>query len=119
MGSTDFYLDTRNMDAIITQVQKIAEIMETTKENYRKTITSLTVNWDGKSRNIFIYRLLTHNALKEYDKAFELADYLGRVSPDEASVHAFRSLIYKDMGEQENAAAELEMAKRLNPNIKG
>lgn len=68
---------------------------------------------------IFIYRLLTHNALKEYDKAFELADYLGRVSPDEASVHAFRSLIYKDMGEQENAAAELEMAKRLNPNIKG
>lgn len=36
MGSTDFYLDTRNMDAIITQVQKIAEIMETTKENYRK-----------------------------------------------------------------------------------
>jgi len=53
MGSTDFYLDTRNMDAIITQVQKIAEIMETTKENYRKTITSLTVNWDGKSRNMF------------------------------------------------------------------
>ena len=78
MGSTDFYLDTRNMDAIITQVQKIAEIMETTKENYRKTITSLTVNWDGKSRNMFdkksaqLLRTLTDNSQSFYDIGEEL-----------------------------------------------
>ena len=88
--------------------------------NLRNLLYIIKLSIDNpESIDIFIYRLLTHNALKEYDKAFELADYLGRVSPDEASVHAFRSLIYKDMGEQENAAAELEMAKRLNPNIKG
>lgn len=78
MGSTDFYLDTRNMDAIITQVQKIAEIMETTKENYRKTITSLTVNWDGKSRNMFdkksaqLLRTLTDISQSFYDIGDEL-----------------------------------------------
>lgn len=78
MGSTDFYLDTRNMDAIITQVQKIAEIMETTKENYRKTITSLTVNWDGKSRNMFdkksaqLLRTLTDISQSFYDIVEEL-----------------------------------------------
>ncbi len=78
MGSTDFYLDTRNMDAIITQVQKIAEIMETAKENYRKTITSLTVNWDGKSRNMFdkksaqLLRTLTDISQSFYDIGEEL-----------------------------------------------
>ena len=78
MGSTDFYLDTRNMDAIITQVQKIAEIMETTKENYRKTITSLTVNWEGKSRNMFdkksaqLLRTLTDISQSFYDIGEEL-----------------------------------------------
>lgn len=78
MGSTDFYLDTRNMDAIITQVQKIAEIMETTKENYRETITSLTVNWDGKSRNMFdkksaqLLRTLTDISQSFYDIGEEL-----------------------------------------------
>ena len=78
MGSTDFYLDTRNMDAIITQVQKIAEIMETTIENYRKTITSLTVNWDGKSRNMFdkksaqLLRTLTDISQSFYDIGEEL-----------------------------------------------
>lgn len=78
MGSTDFYLDTRNMDAIITQVQKIAEIMETTKENYRKTVTSLTVNWDGKSRNMFdkksaqLLRTLTDISQSFYDIGEEL-----------------------------------------------
>ena len=78
MGSTDFYLDTRNIDAIITQVQKISEIMETTKENYRKTITSLTVNWDGKSRNMFdkksaqLLRTLTDISQSFYDIGEEL-----------------------------------------------
>lgn len=83
-----------------------------------RSLRKLTIN-NPESTDIFIYRLLTHNALKEYDEAFELADYLGKVSTDKASVHAFRSLIYKDMGEQEKADEELAIAKSLNPNIKG
>lgn len=83
-----------------------------------RSLRKLTID-NPESTDIFLYRLLTHNALKEYDKAFELADYLGKVSPDQASVHAFRSLIYKDMGEAEKAEAELEQARKINPNFKG
>lgn len=112
MASAEFYraLSLRQTGK---EEEAVAEFKRLTR-----SLRKLSID-NPESIDIFIYRLLTHNALKEYDKAFELADYLGRVSPDEASVHAFRSLIYKDMGEQENAAAELEMAKRLNPNIKG
>lgn len=49
----NFYLDTKNMDAIITQVQKIAETMETAKEQYRKQVTFLTKNWAGQGRVMF------------------------------------------------------------------
>lgn len=79
-------------------------------------LRKLTID-NPESIDIFIYRILTHSALKEYDKAFELADYLGKVS-NEADAHAFRSLIYKDMGDEEKAAEELEEAKKINPNIK-
>lgn len=52
-STEQFYLNTRNMDAIIAQVQKIAETMETTKSEYREDVTKLTANWVGKSRNMF------------------------------------------------------------------
>lgn len=112
MASAEFYraLSLRQTEK---EEEAVAEFKRLTR-----SLRKLSID-NPENIDIFIYRLLTHNALKEYDKAFELADYLGKVSPDEASVHAFRSLIYRDMGEQENAAAELEMAKRLNPKIKG
>lgn len=69
--------------------------------------------------DLFMYRILTHSALGEYDKALELADYLGKVSPNEGDAHAFRSLVYKDMGDQENAERELKAAQKINPNYKG
>jgi len=54
MGDIDnFYLDTKNMDAVIDQVQKTAELMESIKQNYRHEVTDLTANWIGKSRTMF------------------------------------------------------------------
>ena len=87
-------------------------------QGLKRSLRRLTIDNPDKT-DIFLYRLLTHIALKEYDKAFELADYLGTVSPDDASVHAFRSLIYKDMGDQEKADAELALAQKANPEIRG
>lgn len=101
----------------LRQTGKEDEAVEKFKKLTR-SLRKLTID-NPENTDIFIYRLLTHNALKEYDTAFELADYLGKVSSDEASVHAFRSLIYKDMGEQEKADAELELAQKLNLDIKG
>ena len=73
MSGGDFYLDTKNMDAIIVQVQKIAETMQNTKENYRKAITSLTKDWDGEGRKMFdkksaqLMRTLTDVSQSFYD----------------------------------------------------
>ena len=111
-ASTEFY---RALS--LRQTGKEEEAVEKFKQLTR-SLRKLTID-NPESIDIFMYRLLAHNALKQYDEAFELADYLGKVSPDEASVHAFRSLIYKDMGDQEKADAELELAKKMNPNIKG
>lgn len=69
----DFYLDTKNMDAIIAQVQKIADTMESAKEDYRRQVTSLTKNWAGKGRVMFdkksaeLIRTLTDVSQSFYD----------------------------------------------------
>ena len=52
-GGDNFYLDLKQMDAIIDQVQTIAKTMEETKENYRRDITRLTAHWTGVGRNTF------------------------------------------------------------------
>ena len=80
MENDNFYLDTRNMDAIITQVQKIAETMQTAKEDYRRAITSLTASWDGKSKKMFdkksaqLLRTLTDVSQSFYDIGEDLLD---------------------------------------------
>lgn len=99
----------------LRETGKTEEATEKFKQLAR-TLRKMTID-NPESIDIFIYRLLTHNALKEYDKALELADYLGKVSPNEADAHSFRSLVYKDMGDEEKAEAELALARKINPNI--
>lgn len=65
----------------------------------------------------YMYRLLSHKEIGEFDKALELADYMEALFPDRADGHAFRSLVYADMGEPEKAAAERQKAKSLNPDL--
>lgn len=60
--------------------------------------------------DVFVYRLLNHCALKEYDEAFEIADYLGQVLPNKGEAHSFRALIYKEMGDKEKETEELAKA---------
>lgn len=52
-GFEDFYLDTKNMDAIITKMEQIAKLMEQVKQDYRQQVTDLTVQWVGRSRTMF------------------------------------------------------------------
>ncbi len=65
----------------------------------------------------YMYRLLCHKEIGEFDKALELADYMEALFPDRADGHAFRSLIYTDMGQPEKAEEEKQKAKLLNPNL--
>lgn len=66
---------------------------------------------------VYILRLLCHCQLKEFDQALALADYLQNIAPNEADGHAYRHLIYKEMGDEEKSKQELEAARKLNPAI--
>lgn len=65
----------------------------------------------------YLYRLLSHVKIKEYDKALDLAEYVENLYPDRADAHAFRYYIFKEMGNKEEAEKEKELAKSMNPNI--
>ena len=66
---------------------------------------------------IYIYRLLTHKELGEYEKALELADYIETLYPDHFEAYAMRTLIYNEMGRTEEAEEQKAKAKALNPNL--
>ncbi len=65
----------------------------------------------------YIYRLLAHTRLGEYEKALELADYMENVYPDQADAHAFRYYIYKEQGDTEKAEEEKKLAKSIDPKF--
>lgn len=64
----------------------------------------------------YIYRLLCHVQIREYDEALSLCDYLESVNPNSGDSHAFRSVVYHAMGKETEAGSEREMAKKLNIN---
>lgn len=89
------------------------------KAEYRK-LTSLlrkaTINnpsfYEG-----YIYRLLSHTRLGEFDKALELADYVENLYPDRADAHAFRYFIYKEQGDSAKAEESKNAALKINPDM--
>lgn len=93
--------------------------VEEAKAEYRK-LTSLlrkaTINnpafYEG-----YIYRLLSHTHLGEYDKALELADYMENLYPERADSHAFRHFIYKEQGDSVKAEESKNAALKINPDM--
>ena len=65
----------------------------------------------------YLYRLLSHVKIKEYDKALDLAEYIENLYPEKADAHAFRYFIFKEMGNSEEAKKERDLAKSMNPNL--
>ena len=84
----------------------------------KQSLRKITID-HPENIDVFMYRILTCCALKEYDEAFELADYLGQVMPDQREAHSFRALIYKDMGNKEMEKIELAEAAKTRPESEG
>lgn len=92
---------------------------EQAKIEFRKLsndLRKLTIENPGMT-DIYMLRLLCHCELGEYDKAFDLVDYLQSISPDSADGHAYRHLIYKQMGDSEKAEQELAEVRKINPDL--
>lgn len=86
-----------------------AELRTVTKEFRR-----LTVNEPSFVEG-YTYRLLTHKALKEYDEALSLADYLENLFPDRVDGHLFKYAIYKEMNDTEKAEQEKREILNIDP----
>lgn len=77
---------------------------------YRRITISEPGNIDA-----YLFRVLCHKDLKEYDKAMELLDYVLILNSNSSEAHAIKSTIYEEMGDIIKAKEELELAKQLNP----
>lgn len=66
---------------------------------------------------LYMYRLLCHMEIGEFDKALQLADYIENLFPDRSDAYALRSLVYTNMGKMAEAAEQRQKAKELNPNL--
>lgn len=92
---------------------------EEAKTEYRK-LTSILRKATIKNPSFYegyIYRLLSHTRLGEYDKALDLADYIENLYPDRADAHAFRHFIYKEQGDNQKAEQSKNSALKINPNM--
>lgn len=101
-----------------TALEATGNVSEAKKEFKNITIKmrKATIN-DPSFYEGYLYRLLSHVKIKEYDKALDLAEYIENLYPEKADAHAFRYFIFKEMGNSEEAKKERDLAKSMNPNL--
>lgn len=78
-----------------------------------KLFRALTIS-DSKNLDAYMFRILCHKDLKEYDKALELIDYLLLLKEDSGEVYAIKSSIYSELGNDEKAKENMDLAKKYN-----
>ena len=66
---------------------------------------------------IYIYRLLSHAEIGEFEKAIALADYLENAYPELPDGHMYKYHIYKRMGDHDKAKMEREAVMKIAPDL--
>lgn len=69
-------------------------------------------------REIYIYRLLLHTELKEYEKALNLTEYLKNAYPEMTDGYLYSYFVYKRMGNREKALEARDAALQIDPDLK-
>lgn len=109
--STARYFHAHSLDKLGKDVEAKAEYRKLTSLLRKATINNPSF-YEG-----YIYRLLSHTRLSEFDKALELADYMENLYPDRADAHAFRYFIYKEQGDSAKAEESKNVALKINPGM--
>lgn len=60
--------------------------------------------------DIIVYRILCYKALKQYDRAFEMVNYLLAINEDFGEAYLIRAELYKELNEFDKAEADRAMA---------
>lgn len=77
----------------------------------------LTVE-NPRFHEVYLYRILCHKELGEYDKALELADYVEALDEKRGTAYMMKYDIYKTMGDKEKAEEIIRKAKENGIRIK-
>ena len=109
--STARYFHAHSLDKMGKDAEAKAEYRKLTSLLRKATINNPSF-YEG-----YIYRLLSHTLLGEFDKALELADYVENLYPDRADAHAFRYFIYKEQGDSAKAEESKNAALKINPDM--
>lgn len=99
-------------------MQKTGRAAEARNE-YRKLSSyfrKVTVN-NPHFYEVYIYRLLCHKELGEFEKALELADYIEHLNPSSSDAFAMRYTIYKDMKDDKKADEMKKIVAKINPGL--
>lgn len=108
-ASAKFYLAQAKFFRGDDDAEKV--LREITKEFRRITIMNPSF-YEG-----YVYRLLAHKALKEFDEALNLAEYMKNLFPDRPDGYVFKYTIYKDMNDLEKAEQEKREALNIDPSF--
>ena len=109
--STAHYFHAHSLDKLGKDAEAKAEYRKLTSLLRKATINNPSF-YEG-----YIYRLLSHTRLGEFDKALELADYMENLYPDRADAHAFRHFIYKEQGDSAKAEESKNAALKIDPDM--
>lgn len=99
-------------------LQKMGRKAEALPE-YRKLSSyfrKVTVN-NPHFYEVYLYRLLCHKELGEFEKALQLADYIETLNPTSSDAYAMRYAIYKDMNMEDKAEEMKKKVARINPGL--
>lgn len=67
--------------------------------------------------DLYIYRALCYREVKDYDRAYEMVDYVLAISDDAPEALLIRSEINKDLGKMSEYEADRSEALKINPNL--
>lgn len=99
-------------------LEKLGRTQEAQEEYRRLTreFRRMTIEEPGFYEG-YIYRLLSHVSLGEYEKAMTLAEYIENLYPKKADAHAFKYHIYKKKGDMDMAEKEKNIVQKINPDF--
>jgi Tfp pilus assembly protein PilF len=72
------------------------------------------IEYDPDILDIIIYRALCYKELKNYDKAFEVVNYLLAIDENMAEAYIIRAEIHQELNEFENAEKDRNIASSKN-----
>lgn len=100
-------------------IQKALGQTDTANERFKELRTEFRKQsiQDPTFYELYMYRLLCHKEIGEFDKALQLADYIENLFPDRSDAYALRSLVYTDMGKMAEAAEQRQKAKERNSDL--